>query len=137
MSPASTGGIFEDEPWLAIQADRNSHCVYAEWRTFANSGEFRASSTRILDVVRAIGAASLVSDNRRLEGVTDQDQMWLRDTWTPMAVATGLKRIAVVVPQRGLGKIASEQILRQPGMKAFSTRTFTTVSEAMEWAAEA
>jgi hypothetical protein len=129
--------MFEDEPWLAIQADRNSHCVYAEWRTFANSGEFRASSTRILDVVRAIGAASLVSDNRRLEGVTDQDQLWLRDTWIPMAVAGGLKRIAVVVPPRGLGRIASEQILRQAGMKAFSTRTFTTVSEAMDWATEA
>ena len=137
MGPPSTGGIFEDEPWLAIQADRNSRCVYAEWRTFANSGEFRASSTRILDVLKAIGAVSLVSDNRRLEGVTDQDQLWLRDTWTPMAVAAGLTRIAVVVPQRGLGRIASEQILRQVGMKAFSTRTFSTVSEAMEWAAEA
>jgi hypothetical protein len=63
--------------------------------------------------------------------------MWIRDTWTPLAVAAGLTRIAVVVPQRGLGRIASEQILRQVGMKAFTTRTFTTVSEAMEWAAEA
>ena len=137
MSPSSTGGIFADEPWLSIQADRNSRCVYAEWKGFANSGEFRASSMRILEAVRATGAASLVSDNRRLEGVADQDQLWIRDAWTPLAVAAGVTRIAVVVPRRGLGKIASEQILRQVGMKAFSTRTFTTVSEAMEWVAEA
>jgi hypothetical protein len=92
---------------------------------------------RILEAIRATGAVSLVSDNRRLEGVTDQDQLWIRDTWTSLAVGAGLTRIAVVVAQRGLGKIASEQILSQVGMKAFSTRTFTTVSEAMEWAAEA
>jgi hypothetical protein len=92
---------------------------------------------RILEAIRATGAASLVSDNRRLEGVTDQDQLWIRDTWTPLAVDSGLTRIAVVVPQRGLGRIATEQILSQVGMKAFSTRTFSTVSEAMEWVAEA
>lgn len=69
--------------------------------------------------------------------MSDQDQLWIRDTWTPLAVGAGLTRIAVVVPQRGLGKIATEQILSQVGMKAFSTRTFTTVSEAMEWVVEA
>jgi hypothetical protein len=110
--------------------------VYAEWKGFANSNEFRSSLMRILEAVRASGAASLISDNRRLEGVTAQDQLWIRDTWTPLAVDYGLTRIAVVVPQRGLGRIASEQILGQVGMRAFSTRTFTTVSEAMEWAAE-
>ena len=92
---------------------------------------------RILEAIRSIGATSLVSDNRRWEGVSGEDQLWIRDTWTALAVTSGLTRIAVVVPQRGLGKIATEQILSQVGMKAFSTRTFTTVSEAMEWVAEA
>ena len=136
MAPSPKGDVFADEPWLSIQGDRQSHCIYAEWKGFANSAEFRASTMRILEAIRAIGAASLVTDNRRLEGVTDQDQLWIRDTWAPTAVGSGLTRIAVILPQRGLGKIASEQILRQDGMKAFSTRTFTTVSEAMEWAAE-
>ena len=115
--------------------DRNSSYIYAEWRGFATSAEFRAGRLRILEAIRAINATSLISDNRRLEGVAVQDQLWIRDTWTPHAVNSGLARIAVVVPQRGLGKIASEEILSQVGMRAFSTRTFTTVSEAMKWAA--
>jgi hypothetical protein len=136
VSPSSKGDVFADEPWLSIQGDRNSRCVYAEWKGFANSAEFRASSTRILEAIRTTGAASLVSDNRRLEGVADQDQLWIRDTWTRLAVDAGLTRIAVVVPHHGLGRIASDKILSQVGMKAFSTRTFSTVSEAMEWASE-
>jgi hypothetical protein len=90
----------------------------------------------ILDAIRERKAASLVSDNRRLEGVADQDQLWLRDTWMPQAVAAGVKRIAVVLPQHGLGKLASEDIISRFGNTEFVTRTFGDVSEATEWASE-
>jgi hypothetical protein len=134
VTPSIQHEVFSDERWLRIEWDSVHRCVYAEWKAFANSSEFRASSTRILDAIRARGADSFVSDNRRLEGIADQDQLWLRDTWVPMAVAAGVKRIAVVVPHHGLGKIASEEILGRIEMQVFATRTFSTVSEATEWA---
>jgi hypothetical protein len=136
VSRSPQDAVFPDEPWLAIQADRKSGCVYAEWKGFANSAEFRASTMKILDAIRSTGAASLISDNRRLEGVANQDQLWIRDTWVPLATAAGLKRIALVLAHHGLGKIASEEILNQIGPGIFTTRSFTTVSEAMEWTAE-
>ena len=136
MSPSTKDEVFSDERWLRIQWDPEHRCVYAEWKSFANSGEFRASTTKILTAIRQKSAVSLVSDNRRLEGVADQDQLWLRDSWIPQAVASGLKRIAVVVPHHGLGKIASEEILGRIEMAVFATRTFTTVSEATEWASD-
>jgi hypothetical protein len=135
VSPSPRSGVFSDEPWLSIERDRDGKWIYAEWKGFANSAEFRASLTRITDAIRAQSVPALVSDNRRLEGVAQADQLWIRDTWTPMAVAAGLKRIAVVVAHRGLGKIATEEILSQMGTKTFATRSFTTVSEATEWAA--
>ena len=88
---------------------------------------------KIIDAIRDRHAASFVSDNRRLESVTNEDQLWIRDTWTPLAVAVGLKRIAVVLARRGLGKIASEAVLSQIGKTAFVTRTFGTPPEAIEW----
>ena len=136
VSPSPKIGVFADEPWLSIEWDRLHNCVYAEWKGFANSAEFRASVLRIVDAIRDRQVPALVSDNRRLEGVANADQLWIRDTWTPLAVTSGLKRIAVVVAHHGLGKIASEEILTQIGKTAFATRTFTTVSEATQWAAE-
>ena len=88
---------------------------------------------QIIDVIRDRQATSFVSDNQGLEVVTNEDQLWIRDTWTPLAVAVGLKRIAVVLARSGLGKIASEAVLSQIGKTAFATRTFGTVSEAIEW----
>ena len=118
---------------MSLRWDHEHKCVYSEWNGFVNSVEMRAGMMKIIDVIRVHHAASFVSDNRKLEVVTNEDQLWIRDTWTPLAVGAGLKRIAVVLASRGLGKIASEAVLNQIGKTAFSTRTFATVPEAIEW----
>ena len=123
----------QDYRWLALRWDAEHRCVYSEWKGFANSVELRSGMIKIIDVIRDHHAGSFVSDNRKLEVVTNEDQLWIRDTWTPLAVGAGLKRIAVVLASRGLGKLASEAVLSQIGKTAFATRTFATVSEAIAW----
>lgn len=133
MSTLRSDGVYADEPWVSVQWDREYGCVYAEWKGFANTVELQAGMMRVIQATRDGHGESFVSDNRRLESVAAEDQRWIVETWTPLAVAAGLKRIAVVVAHRGLGKIASEAVLSQIGKTAFVTRTFTTVSEAIEW----
>jgi hypothetical protein len=128
--------IHSDEPWLTITWDEKHKCVYAEFKGYANSVEFRASCMKILAAIRDRHAAALVSDNRRLEGVVDRDQLWLRDTWAAEAATAGIRRIAVVLPHHGLGKIASENIISRFGETEFVTRTFSLLDDAMTWASE-
>ena len=90
---------------------------------------------KILEAIRDHNSVSLISDNRRLEGVVDADQLWLRDTWVPVAVAAGLRRIAVLVARQGLGKVASEEIIGRFGETAFATRMFESIDEAVAWVA--
>jgi hypothetical protein len=125
--------VYLDEPWLSIIWDRELTCVYAKFKAFANSAEFRAGTLKILDAIREHDASSLISDNRKLEGVAVEDQLWLRDTWVPLAVAAGIKRIAVVLAPYGLGKIASEEIISQIGKAKFAMRTFESLPEATKW----
>jgi len=132
----SSGDVFLDEPWLWIAWDRQHKCVHAEFKSFANSSEFRAGTTQILDLIRARKATALISDNRRLEGVADLDQLWLRDTWLPQAVAAGVKRIAVVVASRGLGRVATEAVIGKFGKTAFETRMFESLPDALKWVSE-
>jgi hypothetical protein len=128
-------GVYLDEPWLSIGWDADHLCIYAEWKGFASSAQFRASTMQILKAIQARHARRLVSDNRRLELVTSENQLWIRDTWTPAAVAAGLRRIAVVLAPRGLGRFASEQILFEIRRTSFVTRTFDNVAEATDWVA--
>ena len=136
MSAFQTDEIYADYPYLAIRWDPLHKCVYAEFKGFANSGEFRAGTLKIIEAIRERRAHSLISDNRRLEGVAEHDQLWLRDTWMPDAVSAGVKRIAVVLAESGLGRVASEDIIRTFGKTRFVTRTFDSLVEAMAWIAE-
>jgi hypothetical protein len=131
LSPSDV--VYLDEPWLTVVWDHDYHCVYAKFQSFATSAEFRTGTMKILAALKHRQAASLVSDNRMLEGVSDQDQLWLRDTWVPLAVTSGLQRIAVVLPGRGLGKIASEEIIGRIGKDDFSMQTFDSLPDALSW----
>jgi hypothetical protein len=135
LNTSTPDNVHLDKPWLSISWDRERKCVYAEFKAFATSSEFRTGTMRILDAIRERHSSALISDNRRLEGVENADQLWIRDDWVPMAVAAGLKRIAVVVAKQGLGRIASEEILSEIGDAKFATRTFTSLDDARKWVA--
>ena len=122
-----------DERYLSIYWDREHRCVYAAFKSFATSVEFREGTMKIIEAIRARHAVALISDNRKLEGVSDSDQGWIQNTWVPLAEAAGLKRIAVVLAPQGLGKFVSEQIISRFTTKDFVTRTFDTVAAANTW----
>jgi hypothetical protein len=79
-----------------------------------------------------------------LELITSEDQLWIRDTWLPLAAAAGLKRVALLVARRGLGKFAMDEMQRQvrsqleskvdTDTSAFVSREFDSVDEATKWA---
>jgi hypothetical protein len=136
VGSSSSADGFVDKPWLWIGWDRQHRCVHAEFKSFANSSEFRTGTTQILDLIRDHKAAALISDNRRLEGVSDLDQLWLRDSWLPLAVRAGVERIAVVVAPRGLGKVATEAIIGKFGKTSFETCMFESVADAEKWVSQ-
>jgi hypothetical protein len=133
MSSFLRGDIHMNEPWLSVRWDSEFRCIHAEFKAFMNSAEFRRGTMGILDAIRDRGAESLVSDNRRLELVTSDDQFWIRDIWTPLAVAAGLRRIAVVVSHHGLGTYASNEIISSFPNGLFVTRTVGSMHQALSW----
>ena len=136
MSNGRSGDVHADLPYLYIAWDGEHRCIYLEFKGFATSAEFRSGTMMVIDAIRERKATSLISDNRRLEVVTNEDQLWLRDTLVPQAAAGGLKRAAVVVAHQGLGRYASQEILNRLPSGMFVTRTFDSPDDAKEWIAD-
>ncbi|MEA2668966.1 MAG: hypothetical protein QOJ33_1900, partial [Chloroflexota bacterium] len=67
------------------------------------------------------------------EGVTPIDQLWIRDTFGPSLAKAGIRRLAMVVPQRGLARVATDAIRTRTTQSLIVTREFGTVSEAIAW----
>lgn len=86
-----------------------------------------------MEEIKSRKATSTVCDIQKLEVVIHTDQLWIRDTWVPLALASGLKRIAVVVALQGLAKFAADAMIRLVGRTGIETRLFNSLDDAMKW----
>ena len=125
--------VYVDEPYLSIRWDGVHHHVFSEWRGFANSEELRTSLVKGIRAIREHSAACWVSDARKMKVFTHEDQRWAKETWMPLAVRAGLKRLAFVTAPSGLGKLTIEDVSGLYDEAGLQSRTFDSVAAARHW----
>lgn len=110
--------------------------MHAEWRTFANSAEFRAGLSKGIEAILDHRAAAYISDSRKVKVIVHDDQKWLKDKWLPLALGGGLKRIAFVTAETGLGKLCVEDVAAMCAGNGLRSRTFGSLEEARTFVSE-
>jgi hypothetical protein len=144
LSPHAVGAkvlpsddVYVDEPWLHMHWDRSHKCVISVWKGFANSAEFRAVLGKGLQAIRERHAIAYVSDTRKLKLIVLEDQKWANETLIPQMAAAGLKRLAMVTADAGLGKVTVEEIVKLVDNRPLLMRTFDSMPAALRWVKEA
>jgi hypothetical protein len=132
-SSTDPSDVYVDEPWVYMRWDNEHNCVHSEWKGFANSAEFRAVLMRGLQAVRERHATGYVSDTRKLKVIVHEDQKWANETAIPLMAAAGLKRLAMVTSQAGLGKVTVEEIVSMVDNRGLLMRTFDSLPAALAW----
>ncbi|TMC47406.1 MAG: hypothetical protein E6J20_19730 [Chloroflexi bacterium] len=128
--------VYVEEPWLTLRWDDANRCVHSEWKAFANSKEYRAGLMKGLEAIRENHAVNYLTDTRSTRVIVREDQAWVKETWTPLAVAAGLKRVAVVLAGAGLGKVTVEETIHMVDRPDLEVRSFDSVIAAQRWLAE-
>jgi hypothetical protein len=123
-----------DEPYLSIRWRSVPKILYAEWKDFATSAEFRAALLTGIRAIRERHVLGYFSDARKAKVVVAEDEKWGREVWLPQAVAAGLQRMAIVVAPTGLAKQSFESAATQIDAHGLSMRTFDSVASATVWA---
>jgi hypothetical protein len=132
---AKTGDeIYLDAPYLSIRWRSVPQILYAEWKGFATSAEFRAALLTGVRAIRERHIVGYVSDARKARVVLAEDEKWARQVWLPQAVDAGLKRMAIVTASAGLGKMAYDDAATAMDSHGLSMRTFDSVAAATTWA---
>jgi hypothetical protein len=101
---------------------------------FRQQRRIRASLLKGIQAIKEHGAVAYVTDTRKVKVIVQEDQRWIEETWLPLAIAAGLKRIAVVTAAQGLGKLTVEDVVGLVDDQGLQSRTFATMAEAMKWA---
>jgi hypothetical protein len=97
---------FLDEPYLSIRWRAVPKILYAKWKGYATSSEFRAALLTGVRAIRERHVVGYVSDARKARLILPEDEKWGREVWLPQAVAAGLQRMAIVTAPAGLAKVA-------------------------------
>ncbi len=134
IATGPTDEIYLDEPYISIRWRAVPQVLYAEWKGYATSSEFRAALLTGVRAIRARHATAYISDARKAKLILPEDERWGREVWLPQAVAAGLKRMAIVTAPAGLSKMAYDDAATAIDSHGLSMRTFDSVPAATTWA---
>lgn len=126
--------IYLDEPYLSIRWRSVPQILFAEWKGYATSAEFRAALLRGVQAIREHHVVGYVSDARKAKVFVTEDLQWVSEVWLPQAVTAGLKRMAMVTAEQGLGKAIIEDVAKEIDNHGLSMRKFDSVAAATVWA---
>jgi hypothetical protein len=120
----------------SVTWDPDLKAVVETWEGWANATEFAA----LLDAgVRALAenhGSRWLADCRRQRVLKAADQTRGNQEWLPRALAVGLKRFAVVLPESGLAKFNLQLHLGGATAKQMEVAYFATADEARRWVAQ-
>ena len=131
---ASGDQTYVDEPYISIRWRSVPQILFAEWKGFATSAEFRAALTQGLHAIRERHVIAYVSDARKTKVILPEDEVWARNVWLPEAVSAGLKRMAMVTAPTGLSKAIIEKVTHEFDNHGLRMRNFESVEAATTWA---
>jgi hypothetical protein len=127
-------GVYMNRPGVAVvKWDAELKIVQVVWHGWADPVEFAAITEAGLRALSEHHGSRWLADCRDMKAVQQSDQDWLNDDWFPRALAAGLRRMAVVLPQRGLVTMNLKDILNRVPVNRLDVDFFVTVAEATKW----
>ena len=130
------GNLYFNAPGIAsVKWESAGATVLVEWEGWANSTEFAAMLDAGVRALKDHGGSRWLADCRRQRVLSPADQDRADREWLPRALATGLKRFAVVLPVSGLAGMNLKDRLKEVPNAKLDIGYFDTVDQAREWLA--
>jgi SpoIIAA-like len=130
---ASAGDdVYFTVPGIAtVRWDEPHSTVLVEWDGWANAAEFKSLLDAEVKALRDHGGTCLLADCRRQRVLNLADQQRANREWLPEAIAAGLKRFAIVLPESETAADHLHERLRS--VTEMEIAYFATVEEARDW----
>jgi SpoIIAA-like len=130
---ASAGDdVYFTVPGIAtVRWDEPHSMVLVEWDGWANAAEFKSLLDAEVKALRDHGGTCLLADCRRQRVLNLADQQRANREWLPEAIAAGLKRFAIVLPESETAADHLHERLRS--VTEMEIAYFATVEEARDW----
>ncbi len=124
-----------DSPSITIRWNEKDRNVEQEWKGYASSEDYRIIADKTLALLVEKGAADLLTDTRGMEVILPDDQAWTEADWVPRAMAAGLRRMAVVMPEKAVAQLSVARLSDRVDFETIGLERvfFDSVEKARAW----
>ncbi len=126
--------VYFSVPGVATVSWDGAHqTVFVQWEGWANTAEFKGLLDAEVRAMTEHGASCLLADCRKQRILNPADQERANSEWVPQAIAAGLRRFAIVLPEVEVAAAHLKQRLSE--VSEMEIAYFATVEEARGWLA--
>ncbi len=121
---------------LKINYNKEIDAVVLEWITAPISSEFREGLTQGLELLKSTKAKNWIGDVRNLGAIDPDDQKWSNEEWFPKVLASGLKKVGVIISDDIFNQMSIDEIMSKVESAGFASQYFDDIDKAAQWMKE-
>lgn len=125
--------IYFDSDHLTIEWDEQHECVIMNWKGFVGGDKFRDGLLKGLDLLIEKKASRWLAILTKMGSLLKEDQEWSNKEWFPRAFEAGVKKIAIVIPQKVLAQMSVNAIMQKVARTELVSKHFNSIEEAKKW----
>jgi hypothetical protein len=122
-----------DNQYVTLWFHEDTGIVHHVYRRGIGGDYLKEALMRGTDYLIERKAFKWLSDNRDIEGVTDEESQWIDTVWLPRTMEAGWKYWALVVPESVMGRMNMIQFIESFANRGVMVRVFTDPNKAMDW----
>ena len=113
--------------------DKATNCALLSFRGFLSTQEFIGIAEQGHTLRLQYNSNKQLNDIEDMAVLTKDIQQYLKETWFPKAVKTGLKYFAFVIPKNALGMMSMKGANTEADKTGIDIKYFDSLSEAKKW----
>lgn len=129
--------ILMDNEFVTLKYHQNTKIIHHQFHEFVSTDTFKNCLLRGVAAMKQYGSTKWLSDDRKNGAIPKEDVQWSLSEWQPMAMEAGWRYWAIVVPEKVVGQMTINRIIKDPQIAArLNVKLFDKGAAAYEWLAQ-
>ncbi|ERH13601.1 MAG: hypothetical protein J07HB67_02642 [halophilic archaeon J07HB67] len=123
---------FFDESFATVWHDDETDAVVAQMTSYTEGAAFREYMDAVADAADETRSDCVLADTREQPTLDTADQEWAATEWGPRAEASGVQKLATIVPESVLAEMSVQRVFDE-SPDDIEREFFDSVADAKSW----
>ncbi|MFC1884522.1 hypothetical protein ACFL2O_07115 [Thermodesulfobacteriota bacterium] len=124
--------IFDDE-FITVWYYPEDKIIHHQFHKYTQGQTLRDAFSAGAEILEKNRAQKWLSDDRLSSVINEEDMKWTSTVWRPLVTKAGWKYWALVLPEKAVGKLNMNRIIKDYANTGVTVKTFSEPDEGLKW----